>query len=66
VYYENSVHYPNNIKSVCDPTGKSVNVEQNILKYAVYNEAVINHYLLKTIEEYITIKKLRGWPNKPK
>ena len=63
VHYEDSVHYPNNIKSICDSTGKKLEPKQNVLKYSFYDEAVIDHYIFKTIEEYITIKKLRGWPN---
>jgi hypothetical protein len=54
-----SVHYPNNV-SICNTNGDKC--YPSIYQKPIYCNAVLNHYITKSFEEYIN-KCLRGYPN---
>lgn len=51
--------------SCCNPSGIKCDANSPFCKYD-FNVAYIRHYLTKTIEEWITIKQRRGYPDQYK
>ena len=62
ILYKSNVHYPDNLGFICNTLGKWT-YPSIISKHVIYDKAVINHYRLKTIEEYITNKMVRLYPD---
>ena len=62
IKYNSNVHYPNGIGHICNAKGKWV-FPSIVSKKVLWEEAVINHYRLKTIEEYVLGKMVRLYPD---
>lgn len=63
VCYRKSVHFPNGIDdSVCDVLGNPAKATNSFPK-TIWNKAIIRHYRCKTIEEYVTNKMQRLYPD---
>ena len=55
-------HTPITTLSCCNSSGVKCNANESFTWYK-YNNAYIKHYISKSIEEWITIKKKRGYPD---
>lgn len=61
--WKRSVHVPDGERwSICDATGTQTNARNGFEK-PIWREAVIKHYRFKTLEEYITTKMQRLYPD---
>lgn len=56
-------HSPCNAKKCCNSVGKEVPME--FWTPYVYDEAILKHYQTKTLEEWITKKQVRRYPDSP-
>lgn len=57
-------HTPKGIELCCDADGNRCDGGSPFNKYT-YNTAWIDHYVTKTLEEYVEVKLKRGYPDRP-
>ena len=64
IEYTRSVHYPHGVaRHICDALGRPERARHRVQGAAVWEKAVLLHFRFKTIEEYITNKMQRLYPD---
>lgn len=64
VEWANTPHTPSNPLKCCDVLGREVDSQSPIIDPYVITRCWIRHYYTKTIEEWVTNKMKRGWPDR--